>query len=239
MYNIYTYMEVENKENDENLDIQNMPTMQNTGSLSEQSLEVETPAEERSIEGEESGEPVVEEGEPEVEEAVEEAVAEGEPVVEGEPEEATEEATEEPVVEEEATEEPVVEEAATEEAVEEKPVHEPRQLERVEGILKDAGNFRKKLKTLKKRLPLLDDDEKEHIRNGVIREFINVLKISKPAHTIKRFGRRLNNLRNAFNDSLNVLNGTAKKRPRKKSRKQRIEEEPIPMESSTFSESQL
>jgi hypothetical protein len=210
-------MEVENKENDENLDMQNMPTMENTGSLSEQ------PIEDQPIEAEAEAEQSTEE-QPVEEQPVEESVEE-QPV-------------EEQPVEEQSVEESVEESEAEQQPVEEEIKEQPRQLERAESILKEAGNFRKKLKTLKKRLPLLDDDEKDQIRNGVIREFINVLKISKPEHTRKRFGRRINNLRNIFHDSLNVLNGTAKKHPRRKSRKQKVEE-PIPEESTTFSESQL
>ena len=209
-------MEVDNKENDENLDMQNMPTMENTGSLSEQPIEGEQqqPTEQQPVEGEQ------------------------EQPVEGEQEQPVEGEQEQPVEEEEQPieeEQPVEEE---EQPIEEQPIEHPKQLERAEVILKEAGNFRKKLSTLKKRLPTLDDDEKDQIRNGVIRELINVLKISKPMHTRKRFGRRLNNLRNVFHDSLNLLNGTSKKRPRRKSRKQKMEE-PIQIESPVFSESQL
>ena len=208
-------MEVENKE--ENLDMQNMPTLGNadtTGSLSE--------------------EPVTEEVV--VEEPLTEEVVAEEPLTE-------EVVAEEPLAEEVVTEEvgePVPEEVESEGSLEEseQSIHEPRQLERADRILKDAGNFRKKINTLKKRLPTLDDDEKDQIRNGVIREFINVLKVSKPSQTRKRFGRRINNLRNIFHESLNLLNGTAKKHPRRKSRKQKVEE-PIPTESTTFSEPQL
>jgi len=114
---------------------------------------------------------------------------------------------------------------------------ESRQTEKVDIILKEAGNFRKKLNTLKKRLPTMDDTEKDTIRNGVIKEFIRVLKISKPASTRKKYGRRLNGLRNSFHDSLNLLNGTSKKRPKRKSRKEKMES-PQSMEPETFSESQ-
>lgn len=212
-------MEVENKQNDENLDMQNMPTMENTGSLSEQPVEGQ---EGQPVEGQEGQSEEGQEGQPEEGE-------EGQPEEGQEAEEMKEEQPEEGEGEEMKEGEPIEEE---------QPIEQPKQLERAESILKEAGNFRKKLKTLKKRLPLLDDEEKDQIRNGVIREFINILKISKPEHTRKRFGRRINNLRNVFHDSLNVLNGTAKKRPRRKSRKQKMEE-PIPTESSTFSESQL
>ena len=118
-------------------------------------------------------------------------------------------------------------------ASEEKPVQESRQTEKVDNVLRQAGNFRKKLNTLKKRLPYMDDSEKDEIRNGVIHEFINVLKISKPTSTRKRFGRRLNGLRNSFHESLNLLNGTSKKRPKRKSRKQKVESIPPPMEASS------
>jgi len=111
--------------------------------------------------------------------------------------------------------------------------------ERVDIILKEAGNFRKnkKLKSLKKRLPTMDDDEKDEIRNGVIKEFIRVLKVSKPATTRKKHGRKLNGLRNSFHESLNLLNGTSKRRPKRKSRKQKMEI-PQSMESESFSEPQ-
>jgi len=104
---------------------------------------------------------------------------------------------------------------------------EPRQIERANIILKEAGNFRKKLNTLKKRLPSMDDHTKDEIRNGVIREFIRVLKISKPQSTRKKFGRRINNLRNIFHNSLNVLNGTSKKRSKRRTKKQNIESPPL------------
>jgi hypothetical protein len=104
---------------------------------------------------------------------------------------------------------------------------EPRQIERANIILKEAGNFRKKLSTLKKRLPSMDDHTKDEIRNGVIREFIRVLKISKPQSTRKKFGRRINNLRNVFHNSLNTLNGTSKKRSKRRTKKQNIESPPL------------
>ena len=136
--------------------------------------------------------------------------------------------------EEEEQESPVSPEEEEEApASEEKPVQESRQTEKVDNVLRQAGNFRKKLNTLKKRLPYMDDSEKDEIRNGVIHEFINVLKISKPTSTRKRFGRRLNGLRNSFHESLNLLNGTSKKRPKRKSRKQKVESIPPPMEASS------
>jgi hypothetical protein len=69
----------------------------------------------------------------------------------------------------------------------------------------------------------MDDHTKDEIRNGVIKEFIQVLKISRPSTTRKKYGRRINNLRNIFHESLNLLNGTSKKRPKRKSRKVKIE----------------
>ena len=145
-----------------------------------------------------------------------------------------EEEQESPVSQEEEQESPVSPEEEEEApASEEKPVQESRQTEKVDNVLRQAGNFRKKLNTLKKRLPYMDDSEKDEIRNGVIHEFINVLKISKPTSTRKRFGRRLNGLRNSFHESLNLLNGTSKKRPKRKSRKQKVESIPPPMEASS------
>lgn len=97
-----------------------------------------------------------------------------------------------------------------------------------EVVLESATNFRKKLKNTKKRLPSMDDEQKDEIRNGVIREFINVLKISKKQTTRKKHGRRINNLRNVFHETLNLLNGTSKRRPKRKSRKQKQESQEMP-----------
>ena len=141
--------------------------------------------------------------------------------------------SEEAPVSPEEEEAPVSPEEEETPASEEKPVQESRQTEKVDIILRQAGNFRKKLNTLKKRLPYMDDSEKDEIRNGVIHELISVLKISKPTSTRKRFGRRLNGLRNSFHESLNLLNGTSKKRPKRKSRKQKVEFIPSPMEASS------
>ena len=102
-------------------------------------------------------------------------------------------------------------------------------------VVDEAATFRKKLTNTKKRLPSMDDNQKDEIRNGVIREFMNILKISKRATTRKKLGRRINNLRGVFNETLDMLNGTAKKRPRKRKTKKQISEIP-PAES--FSENQ-
>jgi hypothetical protein len=73
----------------------------------------------------------------------------------------------------------------------------------------------------------MDDHQKDEIRNGVIREFMNILKISKRATTRKKLGRRINNLRGVFNETLDLLNGTAKKHPKKrKTKKQKVEASP-------------
>jgi hypothetical protein len=83
----------------------------------------------------------------------------------------------------------------------------------------------------------MDDHQKDEIRNGVIREFINILKISKRATTRKKLGRRINNLRGVFSETLDMLNGSAKKRPKKrKTKKQMAQMESPPAES--FSETQ-
>jgi len=191
---------------------------------------IEVPSEEAPVSPEEEEAPVSPEEEeapvsPEEEEAPVSPEEEEAPVS---PEE--EEAPVSPE-EEEAPVSPEEEEAPV--SPEEKPVQESRQTEKVDIILRQAGNFRKKLNTLKKRLPYMDDSEKDEIRNGVIHELISVLKISKPTSTRKRFGRRLNGLRNSFHESLNLLNGTSKKRPKRKSRKQKVEFIPSPMEASS------
>jgi hypothetical protein len=111
-------------------------------------------------------------------------------------------------------------------------IPESKQMVKDDKIVKDASSFRTKISKTKKKLPSMDDHQKDEIRNGVIREFINILKISKHATTRKKFGKKLNNLRNVFHDTLNMLNGTSKKRPRRKSRKQKQEmvSEPIAAE---------
>jgi hypothetical protein len=121
------------------------------------------------------------------------------------------------------------------EPLEEPVVSESKQMDKDKKMVDEAGSFRRKLTNTKKRLPTMDDHQKDEIRNGVINEFINILKISKRATTRKKLGRRINNLRNVFNETLDLLNGTAKKRPRKRKTKKQQTEAP-PAES--FSENQ-
>ena len=153
--------------------------------------------------------------------------------------------TEEPTATtEEATataEEPTAEEAAPSEEgepLEEPVVSESKQMDKDKKTVDEAATFRKKLTNTKKRLPTMDDHQKDEIRNGVITEFINILKISKRATTRKKLGRRINNLRGVFNETLDMLNGTAKKRAKKRKTKkqQGMMTEAPPAES--FSENQ-
>jgi len=160
---------------------------------------------------------------------------------EGSQEVPTEGSKEEPIKEEES---PSPEESNEEvestpseegEPLEEPIVSESKQMEKDKKVVDDAATFRKKLTTTKKRFPSMDDRQKDEIRHGVIREFINILKISKRATTRKKLGRRINNLRGVFNETLDIINGTAKKRQRKRKTKKQISEIP-PTES--FSENQ-
>jgi hypothetical protein len=142
-----------------------------------------------------------------------------------------------------AAEEPTAtaEEAAPSEEgepLEEPVVSESKQMDKDKKTVDEAATFRKKLTNTKKRLPTMDDHQKDEIRNGVITEFINILKISKRATTRKKLGRRINNLRGVFNETLDMLNGTAKKRAKKRKTKkqQGMMSEAPPAES--FSENQ-
>jgi hypothetical protein len=144
---------------------------------------------------------------------------------------------------EESPEEMVKEEEEEEAApsVEEEPLGEPvvsesKQMDKDKKMVDEAASFRRKLTNTKKRLPTMDDHQKDEIRNGVINEFINILKISKRATTRKKLGRRINNLRNVFNETLDLLNGTAKKHPKKRKTKKQVLSEVPPAE--TFSENQ-
>ena len=126
--------------------------------------------------------------------------------------------TEEPPMSEQITESDYIPTASIGE------IPETKQMVRDDKILKDATNYKKKIAQTKKKLPTMDDHKKDEIRNGVIREFINILKISKHATTRKKYGRKINNMRNAFHETLNLLNGTSKRRPKRKSRKQKQQE---------------
>ena len=87
--------------------------------------------------------------------------------------------------------------------------------EKALSVLKKATNFRKKLTTTKRKLPSLDDADKDKIRTELIHEFTNILKLYKNKTTRKKYIRRLNGLRTVFNQSLNKLNGTTRQRKRK------------------------
>jgi hypothetical protein len=93
-------------------------------------------------------------------------------------------------------------------------------IEKDKSLLDKASKTRTKYNRTKKRLASLDDSEKDAIRNEVITEFINVLKITKRKASRKKFARRINGLRTDFHQALNLLNGTNKKRPGRKSKKQ-------------------
>ena len=142
---------------------------------------------------------------------------------------------------EESSEEMGKEEEEATPSVEEEPLGEPvvsesKQMDKDKKMVDEAASFRRKLTNTKKRLPTMDDHQKDEIRNGVINEFINILKISKRATTRKKLGRRINNLRNVFNETLDLLNGTAKKHPKKRKTKKQVLSEVPPAE--TFSENQ-
>ena len=137
--------------------------------------------------------------------------------------------------------EEMVQEEEASPSVEEEPLGEPvvsesKQMDKDKKMVDEAASFRRKLTNTKKRLPTMDDHQKDEIRNGVINEFINILKISKRATTRKKLGRRINNLRNVFNETLDLLNGTAKKHPKKRKTKKQVLSEVPPAE--TFSENQ-
>ena len=166
-----------------------------------------------------------------------EVPSEGSPEVpqEGSQEVPPEESQEESPLPEESNEEVEATPSEEGEPLEEPIVSESKQMEKDKKVVDEAATFRKKLTTTKKRLPSMNDHQKDEIRNGVIREFINILKISKRATTRKKLGRRINNLRGVFNETLDMINGTAKKRQRKRKTKKQISEIP-PTES--FSENQ-
>ena len=97
-------------------------------------------------------------------------------------------------------------------------------------VLNKATNFRKKLTTTKRKLPSLDDEQKDKIRNELVHEFTNILKLYKNKTTRKKYIRRLNGLRTVFNQSLNKLNGTTRQRKRKTRGKKAKSDEEMPQE---------
>jgi hypothetical protein len=211
---------------------ENMPSFGSSSSLpSEEASNEPMSIEKSEPTSVEEGEPMsVEEGEPtSVEEGEPMSVEEGEPtsveegestsVEKGSPEEEKEESLEKPS-EEEEEEMPESEGSVVEQPAKDK------------GVLDKASKTRTKYNRTKKRLASLDDDEKDEIRNEVITEFMNILRISKKKATRKKFARRLNGLRNDFHQALNLLNGTTKKRPGRKSRKQPASAIEAPTEGS-------
>lgn len=180
----------------------------------------------------ESAEPQVEsstgnEGEPVSEESTD-AMNESEEVPEGEPSEVP--------VEGEPSEVPVegepieVESAEGEgESVEGESVEGESKPARAQAVLKKASNFRQKLTKTKRKLASLDDSQKEKIRSELINEFVGILKLYKHKTTRKKYIRRLNGLRTAFNQSLNKLNGTTRQRRRKSKKQPPVEysQEPV------------
>ena len=171
--------------------------------------------------------PVSNEGEEEMPAPVE---GEEEPEPEAEPEQEPEaEPEQEPEAEPEQESEPEAESMEEEQQSETSsaPVSNSKAL----SVLNKASNFRKKLTTTKRKLPSLDDAHKDKIRNELIAEFGNILKLYKNKTTRKKYIRRLNGLRTVFNQSLNKLNGTTRHRKRKtrvsKSKKSAEEEEPM------------
>ena len=180
----------------------------------------------------ESAEPQVEsstgnEGEPVSEESTD-AMNESEEVPEGEPSEVP--------VEGESSEVPVEgepmegESAEGEvESVEGESVEGESKPARAQAVLKKASNFRQKLTKTKRKLASLDDSQKEKIRSELINEFVGILKLYKHKTTRKKYIRRLNGLRTAFNQSLNKLNGTTRQRRRKSKKQPPVEysQEPV------------
>jgi len=93
---------------------------------------------------------------------------------------------------------------------------------RAQAVLKKASNFRQKLTKTKRKLASLDDSQKEKIRSELVNEFVSILKLYKHKTTRKKYIRRLNGLRTAFNQSLNKLNGTTRQRKRKSKKQEPI-----------------
>jgi hypothetical protein len=93
---------------------------------------------------------------------------------------------------------------------------------RAQAVLKKASNFRQKLTKTKRKLASLDDSRKEKIRSELVNEFVSILKLYKHKTTRKKYIRRLNGLRTAFNQSLNKLNGTTRQRKRKSKKQEPI-----------------
>jgi len=107
---------------------------------------------------------------------------------------------------------------------------------RAQAVLKKASNFRQKLTKTKRKLASLDDSQKEKIRSELVNEFVSILKLYKHKTTRKKYIRRLNGLRTAFNQSLNKLNGTTRQRKRKSKKQEPIaysQEQEAPYENET------
>ena len=196
----------------EQTDVEDMPTMDEEKSSQEVStMETSSPESQQEMLQSEEGE-VEPEAEVEVEPEVEpEAEVEGEVEPEVEPE--------------------------VEDEMEKESVSKTPSGEKVLSVLNKATNFRKKLTTTKRKLPSLDDEQKDKIRNELIHEYTNILKLYKNKTTRKKYIRRLNGLRTVFNQSLNKLNGTTRQRKRKtRVKKVKADEEMSQMPSSQYEE---
>ena len=217
-------------------DVEDMPTMDsvetsNTDSMMESEalpadsmMESEAPSAESSMESEA---PPAEESEVPPEESMMTDSQELE--VEVEPEVEPEVEVEQPI------------ESETDMESESSDISTPPSGTKALSVLNKATNFRKKLTTTKRKLPSLDDADKDKIRTELIHEFTNILKLYKNKTTRKKYIRRLNGLRTVFNQSLNKLNGTTRQRKRKtKARKAKSiseeEEEMSQMSSPTDEE---
>lgn len=212
----------------EQTDVEDMPTMDEEKSSQEEStMETSSPESQQDMsQGEEAEAEVEPEAEAEAEDEVEPEVE-----VEAEAEDEVE-----PEAEGEVEGEVEVE-AKVEDEMEKETVSKPPSGEKTLSVLNKATNFRKKLTTTKRKLPSLDDEQKDKIRNELIHEYTNILKLYKNKTTRKKYIRRLNGLRTVFNQSLNKLNGTTRQRKRKTRVKKAKTEEEIPqIPSSQYEE---
>lgn len=206
-------------------DVEDMPTMDsvetsNTDSMMESEapsadsiMESEAPSAESSMESEA---PPAEESEVPPEESMMTDSQELE--VEVEPEVEVEVEVEQPI------------ESETDMESESSDISTPPSGTKALSVLNKATNFRKKLTTTKRKLPSLDDEQKDKIRNELVHEFTNILKLYKNKTTRKKYIRRLNGLRTVFNQSLNKLNGTTRQRKRKTRGKKAKSDEEMPQE---------
>jgi hypothetical protein len=226
-------------------DDESMPKMESSIELKDKSLEETTPMEgsaqepmERSMEEPMEGsmeEPMEEPMEGSMEGSMEEPM-------EGSMEEPMEGSMEEsPVDQGEMTSnvmESEKEASEQDESEEDESVISETKPEKAQIVLKKASNFRQKLTKTKRKLTSLDDSQKEKIRNDLVNEFVSILKLYKHKTTRKKYIRRLNGLRTAFNQSLNKLNGTTRQRRRKSKKQQAVYSEEAPMSEEEVPENQ-